>query len=74
MKYREALVFSHQRFENALISIISSGPLTRFTSILKFPVFFFFFFKTGISLELLNSVFKNGLPKGNYSGKIDSFF
>ena len=26
MKYRQALVFSYQRFENALISIISIGP------------------------------------------------
>ena len=70
MKYRQALVFSYQRFENALISIISIGPLTRFTSILKFPIFL----KNGISLELLNSVFKNSLSKGNCSGKNDYFF
>ena len=39
MKYRQALVFSYQRFENALISIISIGPLTRITPILNFPIF-----------------------------------
>ena len=41
MKYRvrwQALVFSYQRFENALISIISIRPLTRITPILNFPI------------------------------------
>ena len=38
MKYRQALVFSYQRFENALISIISIRSLTRITPILNFPI------------------------------------
>ena len=63
MKYRQALVFSHQRFENALISIISIGPLTRFTSILKFPIFL----KNGISLDFwilfLKTVYQKGIVR-----------
>ena len=50
-------VFSYERFENALICIIS-----RFRPILNFPIFR----KNGASLELLNivTVFENSLPKG----------
>ena len=72
MKYRQALVFSHQRFENALISIISIGPLTRFTPILNFPIFFR---NNGVSLELLNVVLKMVYQvKGTCSLKIDFFY
>ena len=47
MKYRMPFVFSYERFENALICIIS-----RFRPILNFPIFL----KNGASLELLNIV------------------
>ena len=59
MKYRLPFVFSYERFENALICIIS-----RFRPILNFPVFR----KNGASLELLNivTVFENSLPKGSF--------
>ena len=52
-------VFSYERFENALICIIS-----RFRPILNFPIFR----KNGASLELLNivTVFENSLPKGSF--------
>ena len=66
MKYRQALVFSYQRFENALISIIFSGPLTRFTPISNFPIFFS---KNRISLGLLNVVLKIVYQKGLVRGK-----
>ena len=73
MKYRQGLVFSYQRFENALISIISIGPLTRFTPILNFPGNFFH--KNWVSLELLNVVLKIVYQiKGTCSAKIDFFF
>ena len=62
MKYRLPFVFSQERFENALICIIS-----RFRPILNFSIFR----KNGASLELLNivTVFENSLPKGS-SGEI----
>ena len=47
MKYRMPFVFSYERFENALICIISG-----FRPILNFPIFL----KNGASLELLNIV------------------
>ena len=70
MKYRQALVFSHQRFENAPISIISIGPLTRFTPILNFPIF-------SQKRDLVGTIkycFKKSLPKGACSGEIHFFF
>ena len=69
MKYRQALVFSYQRFENALISIISIGPLTRITPILNFPIF-------SQKRDLVGTIkhcFKKSLPKGTCSGKIHFF-
>ena len=44
----------------ALICIISIGPSTSSRPILNFPIFR----KNGASLELLNIVFENSLPKG----------
>ena len=66
MKYRMPFVFSYERFENALICIIS-----RFRPILNFPIFR----KNGASLELLNivTVFENSLPKGPF-GEIKKKF
>ena len=59
MKYRLPFVFSCERFENALICIIS-----RFRPILNFSIFR----KNGTSLELLNivMVFENSLSKGPF--------
>ena len=62
MNYRLAFVFSYERFENAVICIICFGPSTRFRSILNIPVFR----KNGASLDLLNIVFENSLPKGSF--------
>ena len=61
MNYRLlAFVFSYERFENALICIISMGPLTKLRQIFNFAIFG----KNEASLELLNFVFENSLPKG----------
>ena len=60
MKYRLAFVFSYERFEYAPISIISIGPSNRLRPIFNFPIFR----KNGTSLELLNIVLENSLPKG----------
>ena len=53
--HRLHFVFSYERFDNALICMIS-----RFTLILNFPIFR----KDGALLELLNivTVFENSLP------------
>ena len=66
MNYRLAFVFSYERFENAVICIICFGPSTRFRPILNIPVFR----KNGASLDLLNIVFENSLPKGFFFGEI----
>ena len=60
MNYRLAFVFSYERFENALICIISIGPSTKLRPIFNFPTFR----KNGASLELLNIVFESSFPKG----------
>ena len=60
MNYKLASVFSYERFEYALICIISMGPSTRLRPILNFPIFR----KNGVSLERLNIVFESSLPKG----------
>ena len=39
MNYRVALVFSYERFENALFCINSIGHSTRLRSIFNFPIF-----------------------------------
>ena len=52
-------VFLYERFENALICIISIGPSTELRPIFNFP-----FPKNEASLELLNIVFENSFPKG----------
>ena len=39
MNYRVALVFSYERFQNALFCINSIGPSTRLRSIFNFPIF-----------------------------------
>ena len=70
MKYRQAVVFSYQRFENALISIIFSGPLTRFTPISNFPIFQ----QKRDLVGTFKCCFKNSLPEGTCSGKIHFFF
>ena len=44
MKYRQALVFSYQRFENALISIIYVGSFDKDYADFKLT---YFFAKTG---------------------------
>ena len=66
MNYRLAIVFSYERFETALICIISFEPSSRFRPILNIPVFR----KNGASLDLLNIVFENSLPKGFFLGEI----
>ena len=60
MNYRLAIVFSYERFETALICIISFEPSSRFRPILNIPVFR----KNGASLDLLNIVFKIVYQKG----------
>ena len=66
MNYSLAFVFSYERFENVVICIICFGPSTRFRPILNIPVFR----KNGASLDLLNIVFENSLPKGSFFGEI----
>ena len=70
MKYRQALVFSYQRFENALISIISIGSLTRFTPILNFPIFFAI---TGSRWNFL-ILFQKQFTKRDFFGENPFFF
>ena len=60
MNYRLAFVVLYERFENALICVISIGLSTELKPILIFPTFR----KKGTSLELLNIVFENSLPNG----------
>jgi len=60
MNYRLAFVFSYERFENVLICIISIGPSTELRPIFNLPIVR----KNEASLELLNIVFENSLPKG----------
>ena len=69
MNYRLAIVFSYKRFETALICIISFEPSSRFRPILNIPVFR----KNGASLDLLNIVFENSLPKGFFLVKLKKF-
>ena len=69
MNYRLAFVFSYERFENAVICIICFGPSTRFRPILNISVFR----KNGASLDLLNIVFANSLPKGFFLVKLKKF-
>ena len=66
MKYRQALVFSYQRFENALISIIFSGPLTRFTPISNFPIFQ----QKRDLVRTFKCCFKTSLPEGTCSVRV----
>ena len=66
MNHRLAFAFSYERFENSVICIICFGPSTRFRLILNIPVFR----KNGASLDLLNIVFENSLPKGFFLGEI----
>ena len=54
-----SFLFSYERFENALICIISFLHSTRFGPISNFPIFG----QNGVSLKLLNIVFENNLPK-----------
>ena len=69
MNYRLAFVFSYEHFENAIICIICFGSSTRFRPILNIPVFR----KNGASLDLLNNVFENSLPKGFFFGELKKF-
>ena len=64
MKYRQALVFSYQRFENALISIISIGPLTRIRPILNFPIFSQKRDLVGTIKHCFKKVYQKGLVRG----------
>ena len=54
MNYGLAFVFSYERFENALICIISIRPSTELRPIFNFPIFR----KNGASMEFLNIVFE----------------
>ena len=63
MNYRLASVFSYERFGNALICIISIGPSTRHDQV-EADSQLSYFRKNGASLELLNIVFENSIPKG----------
>ena len=63
MNYRLASVFSYERFGNALICIISIGPSTRQDQV-EADSHLSYFRKNGASLELLNIVFENSIPKG----------
>ena len=63
MNYRLASVFSYERFGNALICIISIGPSTRHDQVVADSQLSYFR-KNGASLELLNIVFENSIPKG----------
>ena len=69
MNYRLAFVFSYEHFGNAIICIICFGSSTRFRPILNIPVFR----KNGASLDLLNIVFENSLPKGFFFGELKKF-
>ena len=53
-------VVLYECFENALVCIISTGLLARFTQISNFSIFR----QIGESLELMNIVFENNIPKG----------
>ena len=63
MNYRLASVFSYERFGNALIFIISIGSSTRHDQV-EADSQLSYFRKNGASLELLNIVFENSIPKG----------
>ena len=63
MNYRLASVFSYERFGNALICIISIAPSTRHDQV-EADSQLSYFRKNGASLELLNIVFENSIPKG----------
>ena len=66
MNYTVALVFSYERFQNALFCINSIGPSTRLRSLFNFPIFR----KNGASLELLNIVFFEIVYQKGFFGKI----
>ena len=60
LEAKQVSVVLYKRFENALICIIFTSLSAGFTQISNFSIFR----KTGDSLELLNIVFENSLPKG----------
>ena len=59
----------YERFENALICIISIGPSARFTPISNFPIFR----ENGDSLERLNIFLKIVYQKGFYDERKKKF-
>ena len=60
LRQKQVSVVFYEHFENALICIIFTSLSAGFTQILNFSIFR----QTGDSLELLNIVFENSLPKG----------
>ena len=60
MNYGLAFIVLNEHFEYAPVCIIFIGPSTRSRPIFNFPIFR----KNRASLELLNIVFENSLPKG----------
>ena len=60
MNYRLDYVFSYERFENALICILSIGAFDRVEADFKLS----YFSQKRSFAELLSIVFENNLPKG----------
>ena len=60
LRVRQVSVVLYDRFENVLICIIFISLSAGFPQISNFSIFR----QTGDSLELLNIVFENSLPKG----------
>ena len=69
LEVKKISVVLYECFENALICIISTSLLARFTQISNFSIFR----QIGESLELLNIVFGNSLPKGIFWQKKKKF-
>ena len=60
LRQKQVSVVLYDRFENVLICIIFTSLSAGSTQISNFSIFR----QTGDSLELLNIVFENSLPKG----------
>ena len=60
LRQKQVSVVLYERFENALICIIFTSLSAGFIQISNFSIFR----QTGDSLEPLNIVFENSLPKG----------
>ena len=69
LRQKQVSVVLYDRFKNALICIIFTSLSAGFPQISNFSIFR----QTGDSLELLNIVFENSLPKGIFLVKEKKF-